>query len=210
MIQRLGSSSQAANHSSNSWQSRLVWLALAMWLLVVSSLVSGLMVKHWVPLPHPKTGEVIATNTLVDCEWQAIHFLYADCPCSQRVLRHVIGRSPISGVVERIVLIGGDLATVRGVSKEGFVVEAISAEELRRKYDVESAPLLMVADQHGKIAYSGGYTLRKQGLDIQDQEIIKRIAAGRNVESLPLYGCAVSAQLQELLSLYPTAWKRQE
>ncbi len=67
------------------------------------------------------------------------------------------------------------------------------------KYGIESAPLMIVDDAHGVIRYAGGYTSRKQGLDYQDQAIVHQLLSGAEVDPLPLFGCAVSQRLKQMV-----------
>ena len=163
------------------------------------------MVGHWVTLPHPDENDemrpsgihrvvnVHSENTL------AFHFLYGDCPCSRRVLRHVVDRMPLDGAREHIVLIGQDDELVQLAQSQGFSVDVVTPRTLKQTYGVEAAPLLVVTDGEGRIQYSGGYTSRKQGLDIQDIKIIQQVMVGDKPIDLPLYGCAVSKKLKSII-----------
>ena len=129
----------------------------------------------------------------------AFHFLYGDCPCSRRVLKHVAGRGKIAGATEHIVLIGNDDPLGREAQAKGFGIDIVSPEDLKSVYGIESAPLLVVTDCSGTILYSGGYTPRKQGLAIKDVAIIGQAVAGDVPKGLPLYGCAVSKDLKAII-----------
>lgn len=180
-------------------------LFFASWIGGLLLVGTSLMVGHWVTLPHPHRGETLpstvglsATNAGVD-EVFTFHFLYGDCPCSRRILGHVLRRSPIVGANERIVLIGEDPQGQADAIARGFEIDVVTPAELERRYGVESAPLLVISDQLGTIRYSGGYTSRKQGLDIQDQSIIEKTVVGQDIDGLPLYGCAVSKSLKAFI-----------
>lgn len=177
--------------------------ALPVWLIGLSVITSSLMVGHWITLPHPETGDRLPASVPVvfsdESGTYTFHFLYGDCPCSRRVLRRVLDRDPISGANERIVLIGDDPEMESLAVSKGFSVDVVTPPQLKSIYGVESAPLLVMTDKAGNISYSGGYTSRKQGPDIQDDKIIRDVIAGRSVDELPLYGCAVSANLKAIL-----------
>ena len=178
---------------------------LAVWGMLLSVVVASLMIGHWVSLPHPQAGQRLPSATQVsrageqDVQCAAFHFLYGDCPCSRRVLKKVIARQPVPGACETIVFIGEDAEFEAKAAECGFRVETLAREELKAKYGIESAPLLVVTDGQGIIQYSGGYTSRKQGLDIQDEELIRAVLAGNPREGLPLYGCAVSKELKSIV-----------
>ena len=75
----------------------------------------------------------------------------------------------------------------------------IEPPELAARYGLEAAPVFVVADPEGELRYVGGYTTRKQGLDNRDLAIITELRAGHDQRELPLFGCAVSRSLQQLL-----------
>jgi hypothetical protein len=167
---------------------------------------ASLMVSHWVPLPRPELDPTSSQtflarfqSTKADGQWLAIHFLYAECPCSRRVLDRVTQRSPQAEVAERIVLIGDAPQLAAKAKERGFEIDCVAPQELLAKYGVEAAPLLMILDPDGHPRYSGGYTSRKQLLDIQDRAILKQLRSGQEVEPLPLFGCAVSGRLKSLV-----------
>ncbi len=185
-------------------------LVLPVWALLLMVVIASLMANHWVSLPHPALGATVtvtdlsnpssgSVTSLDDSRWFALHVLFAECPCSRRVLKHVVSREPLSGVRERIVFIGKDEELQQLAIHNGYEIECLSAEELGTKYGIESAPLLLVTEPSGTIRYSGGYTPRKQGLDIQDAEIISNTLAGKTVTELPVYGCAVSQNLKAIV-----------
>jgi hypothetical protein len=58
--------------------------------------------------------------------------------------------------------------------------------------------LMLVIDRNGVIRYSGGYSRRKQG-ELEDETILRHVRGGADIETLPIYGCAVSAELARLI-----------
>lgn len=180
------------------------YLVLAIWAGILTIAVSSLMAGHWVTLPHPEAGDQFVANVqLAGSEDSSpiatFHFLYGDCPCSRRVLNHVIDRKAIDHANERIVLIGEDPQQQLAAENAGFDVDTVTPEGLMERYGIESAPLLVVTRADGTILYSGGYTSRKQGLDYQDTDAINSALAGNVMEGLPPYGCAVSKRLQDMI-----------
>jgi hypothetical protein len=184
----------------------LVHTCLGSWAVLMVIIGASLMVNHWVPLPRPELEQSVGKTSLaglqtVDAEnrWVAIHFLYADCPCSRRVLDHLLEQPPRMDVSELVVLIGDAEELALKAEAQGYAVDAVAPEELLAKYGVEAAPLLMVFDTTGQQRYVGGYTSRKQLLNIQDRVILEKLQSGQEVEPLPLFGCAVSARLKSLV-----------
>lgn len=180
--------------------------ALPVWAIGMTCVVASLMVSHWVPLPHPQKGEALVGHETLDSSfdgesagWSAVHFLYADCPCSRRILDHLVARNALAVAREHIVLIGEQDPKAEEARAAGYEVAFVTPSELKQRFGIESAPLLIVTDVDGIIRYGGGYTSRKQGPDIQDDSLIRSAVAGRWQETLPLYGCAVSKQLKDLV-----------
>lgn len=179
---------------------------LGSWAVLMLLIGASLMVNHWVPLPRPKVEQGGSAASLVSFQtvdaahrWAAVHFLYAECPCSRRVLDHLLQQQPRAEVAERIVLIGDATQLATNAETQGYEVDCVMPEELLTKYGVEAAPLLMIFDPQGRQRYVGGYTSRKQLLDIQDRAILGQLQSGQEVEPLPLFGCAVSGRLKSLV-----------
>jgi hypothetical protein len=127
------------------------------------------------------------------------HVLYGACACSRRVLDHLIARGTLSATTERVVLAGADQSSrVAELHARGFGVDLLAPEELKLRYGVEAAPLLIVSSPTGDVRYLGGYSARKQGPVLRDRELLAELRAGRFAASLPVLGCAVSRKLQAL------------
>lgn len=162
------------------------------------------MVGHWVTLPVP---------AIVDSDWSAhlpsneseanglnvFHFLYSDCPCSMRILDDLIKHSSHDSVNETIVVIGDNHRGAESAATLGYRIRYTTTEKLRTDFGVEAAPLLVVIANRNEPKYVGGYTARKQGLNSQHREIIAKCYRGEDVASLPLYGCAVSSRLKDVV-----------
>lgn len=191
------------------WKPVAGGVALTVWAAALSVVIASLMVGHWVSLPHPDLGEQLtvptkflgsttedsgATGQLI-----AYHFLYGECPCSQRILHRLLKRPSLDGISEKIVLIGENAEVVENARNMGYQLDVVTPMELSSRYGVQSAPLMVVTDPDSKILYSGGYTTRKQGPAIQDESILLSLMEGRIANDLPVYGCAVSRELQTLV-----------
>ena len=175
-----------------------VWAAL----VVVPG--AYLMAGHLLTLPVPEDGDprvaaaVVATRAPDEQgRWLAVHVMYEDCGCSQRLMTYLLSRRALPDVRERIVLVGHDEALAKRAREAGFAFEELDAEELQRRYRAESAPMLLVASPTGKLLYAGGYADRKRGPATKDVEVLHHLMRGERVEKLPLFGCAVSQKLQE-------------
>jgi hypothetical protein len=102
-------------------------------------------------------------------------------------------------VTERVLLVDGGPTLEDRLLAAGYEVERLHPLELRARYAIESVPLLVVASPTDDVLYIGGYTSQKQGPDIRDTRIIDDAIRGGTTAPLPLFGCAVSRNLQKTL-----------
>ena len=171
-------------------------------LLLIGSILMG---AHWIGLPAPAHDDARLASALAglnapgDERWQLTHVLYAECRCSARIFDYLCARPTPRGAGERVLLVGRREEWVARARAHGIDVRVVTAEELKSRFDVESAPLLLVSDPRGAIRYVGGYTEQKQGLDYRDVAVLASLRSGQAVDELPVYGCGVSPELQRQL-----------
>ncbi len=187
-------------------KSFIVKLGLAAWAGLLLFVVGTLMVGHWYTLPKPDKTDAFLTRALADLRgptdadaWMSVHVLYTECRCSQRVFDHLFSSKRPSAVREKVLLVGKDARIEGRAEKAGFDVLVVSPPELKERFSLEAAPLLLVVEPSGSIVYSGGYTQRKQGPDIRDIDIITSLMQERAPRELPLYGCGTGNELQKQL-----------
>jgi len=178
-------------------------VAFGAWMLSASVASAYMMAGHLLTLPKPELSAsekaIAALRTAPDSDrWMVVHVLSAECRCSTRVLEHLQATDRPDGVVEKIVLVDATADQAAQITK--FAVERVEADALSARFGIDGAPLMLVADPTGKIRYSGGYTDRKQGPTIFDREIIASVQNDHPVDSLPLFGCAVSQKLRSALN----------
>jgi hypothetical protein len=196
--------SRATVWNQRTWASRrLLRAAFAFW--VAAGLIVGafLTAAHSYGLPRPTEPALQAgmkalrepgeDGTLV------AHVLYQKCRCSRRILDHLVARKALPGITEKVVLVDADPEIVASLRGAGYQALPTTAAVLRDRYHVEAAPLLVVADGDGRLRYQGGYSGHAQGADLQDLQIIRAALAEAETRSLPLFGCAVSRELQRAL-----------
>lgn len=188
------------------WKTYILRAVFWLWAPALVVAVASLMVGHWVALPTPEASDrqlaaaIEASRAPKDPQhWRSLHVLYTECTCSRRILEHLLEGNRPKSVAETVVLVGYDVGLESRIIEQGFSLETVSQEELMQKYNIEAAPLLVVADPMGHVRYVGGYTGRKQGLAVQDTRIIAQLMSGARVQQLPAYGCGVSLALQETL-----------
>ncbi|MEL6430533.1 MAG: hypothetical protein AAFR54_15225 [Planctomycetota bacterium] len=196
-------------HETTTGRSRLRTVAgkgfLAVWIPLVTLGVSSLMVGHIAPLPAPRASADSASPALRrararGADLAVVHFLYADCSCSQRVAEHLTRSERPAGAAENVMLVGDDDSLARALEARGFVVEAETQTSAEARFGSFAAPALTVLDaESGRVEYVGGYTSRKQGLDVRDLEIIAACAEGAPPAALPVLGCGATADLERML-----------
>lgn len=124
--------------------------------------------------------------------WQAVYILGSECPCSDRVARHLLTRPGLASIDERIVFIGNDRETPYSLKQRGWRVEHWSAERARDAFGAQSAPLLVFVDPAGEIRYSGGFARQSDFRDgFHESEIWNGLSAGLAIKPYPAYGCAL-------------------
>jgi hypothetical protein len=187
--------------------------AIFAWAAAALVMGSFLLAGHVVALPGPGAGAERALAVWASASpdakgrWAARHVLYQSCGCSNRVLARLLARGARADVTETVVYVsdaaGADAAAIEAVradvARAGFRFEPVTPVELERRYSVESAPLLLVTDGEGRLLYNGGYTDRSGGVTIADASIINDLRAGRQVDPLPIFGCAVSSRVQRAI-----------
>jgi hypothetical protein len=185
---------------------------LTLWAVALVLLGGFLMAPHVVGLPAPDVGNrglaaLLAAHPSPRQNWRALHVLYQACGCSARVVQHLLERGARVDVAETVIYVhDADPAAAPALAKVGddlrqarFGFEALTPAELARRYQVESAPLLLVIDPRGALRYSGGYTHRSGSALIQDGAVIDGLIGGRRVETLPVLGCAMSPRMQRAI-----------
>lgn len=182
---------------------RLFRLGLSMWGISMLALGTVLTARHELALPAPTSEEATRLSKELELSgntWHAVHVLYAECRCSQRLVDHleVRGRNPAFD--EKVLLVGDRDRMKERLERRGFVVTSTTREALRDQYRVEAAPLLLVFDPSGISRYSGGYTVTKQGNDIRDLDIMGRLSRAESAATLPVAGCAVSDRLRAFVN----------
>jgi hypothetical protein len=182
---------------------RIGGIMLIAWFAVMLILGAGLLAKHIVALPAPAKGERLAAS--LDAlrgpesrgRWLAVHALYADCRCSQRVVDHLVTTTRPHDWSEIVLWVGNRPPSA--LLEQHFDVRRIGSADLER-YGIEAAPILVALDPSGHVRYAGGYTDRKQGPVIDDLRILEAARHPDIVASLPVFGCAISDRLKRELA----------
>jgi hypothetical protein len=180
----------------------LVYLALGAWLVVMGAAAASLLARHLIPLPPPEDTAALSRLRAADDagRWMVVHVLYSECPCSRRLIEHLMASERPLDVAEDVVLVGKRADFASALRTRGFRVVEVTPEELAARFGIEAVPLLVVLGPDDTTRYSGGYTERKQGPAPRDLDIIARARAGYGDEGLPLFGCAVGRALRQTIN----------
>ena len=174
------------------------------WLFSTLLLGSALLAKHIVALPAPSASASLsrALTPLRDPsergQWLAVHVLYAECRCSQRIVSHLLSTTRPVDTRELVIWVG-DQAPPSGLGTH-FRVKRATVAELAR-VGISAAPLLIVLDPSDGVRYVGGYSARKQGPELEDLQILVGIRNNGIFATLPVFGCAISDRLRQRLTL---------
>lgn len=194
---------------------RLGRVALVAWIPALLLMISSLMTAHWVPLPVPGSEDPLLASGIASLaprglspNWLAAHVLYEDCACSRRVGEYLLTSKRPIGLREIVILVreSGVVdqsnpapAVAEALRGRGYTVRVCGRAQLQSDFGIVAAPLLVVTRPDGSVAYSGGHTSRKQGMDYVDRSIVARLREGHSVSPLPVFGCGVSRSLQDAL-----------
>jgi hypothetical protein len=182
-------------------------LGLTTWFAAMLLLGAGLLAKHVIALPAPPASARLSSSlsafrsSKAPNQWLAVHVLYAECRCSQRIVAHLLATARPPGWEEVVLWVGK--ATPAPALERAYRVKSVTGTELSG-FGVEATPLLVVLDPDNHVRYAGGYTERKQGPVIDDLKILAQAQRTSTLASLPVFGCAVSDRLKRALGVLPT------
>ncbi len=179
----------------------LSWAALAGWSGLVLVAGAYLLAAHEAPLPQPGSAALAADvaqqrRPEERGQWLALHALFAECGCSQRVAEHLLARHPMPGMRERVLFVG-ESPRADELAAAGYEVEKLDEDTLRDRYGFEGVPAFALVAPDGGVRYVGGYTRTKQGSDFVDVSATAAALRGESTHPLPIFGCAVSRALQQ-------------
>jgi hypothetical protein len=174
---------------------------IAGWLGLALLGIASLGVSHTAPMPKP-TPEERLTHALLDLRAKPgsmllVHVIYGRCSCTERLFRHLVQRRALPDMDEAILFVGDDAAKREAARKAGFRFATVTAAELEARFDLQVAPVLFAFARDGRLAYAGGYFDRPAAVVALDERIISEVQRGAPAEPLPVYGCAVSPELQK-------------
>lgn len=158
-----------------------------------------LMAGHTYTLPHPLATDPALAAALAPFatgpRWTLVHVLYGRCRCSHAILDEIAEGPRPPDVAEVVLAVDPPADWAARLGRRGVTLVVTDQAGLKRDYGIEAAPLLVVLAPGGGVAYSGGYTSRKQGPDIEDLAIVAALRSRAVPQTLPVYGCATAREL---------------
>ena len=150
------------------------------WFLIVSIPLTYMMGAHSLSLnsSHSKELNKLKSNQSVTL----LHFLGADCACSENVYKKFLSRKPKTNQVEKIFVVGKNDDWVRNLKQIGYAVETNSMEYFEKKFEIKAVPQLTIL-RNNQILYSGGYSRQRGPASIvEDELIVKEVIEKNKVE----------------------------
>lgn len=170
----------------------------------------AMLVQHLVALPAPPPSSAslgaqmhrLFAGRGAQGKWRALHVMYRACPCSQRTIAHLTAGPRPAELDEAVVLVddeGKAGAEDQRLAAHGYRVLVTTPEALRRDFDLEAAPVLVIARPDGEVVYAGGYTRHKQSEAFEDLTILADLRQREDRAALPVFGCPTSDRLARQL-----------
>jgi hypothetical protein len=183
------------------WRGPLGWTLIAAWLGLALLGIASLGVSHTAPMPKPTPEERLTRALLALRERPRmpflVHVIYSRCSCTERLFRHLVSRKAMAGLDEAIVFVGVDAAKQASARAAGYRFTTVTPNELVSRFGLEAAPVLFAFTPDGRLAYAGGYFDKPAAVVALDERIVSEVEQGAPAEPLPVYGCAVSPELQK-------------
>jgi hypothetical protein len=177
------------------------------WLLVSVILVSQIYGWHLMSF-QAQTSMAQNKKNL----WSLTHVLGAECKCSAKVAEYLKKRGPQSGISEQVLIIGKASAEILSLKDQGFPVRVVEAAEIKEDLSRLGVPFLLIATPNGDNVYAGGYSEKsvQDGSPVRDLEILESLQGHRVPQSFPIFGCAISRKLQNLVDPFSLKYSNQQ
>lgn len=182
---------------------KLGTLVLSLWVIIVIFIISTQMITHLVSFNLPKNisefHQSILANEHKMGQWTISHIIYENCSCTNSLLKRIIQRGPFPNAHEVIFLIGKKLPFENDLINAGFHIRRFDKETFVQQFNFEAAPILSIHNHLGDLSYLGGYFKTSAAKISLDEDIITHLYQGKNYNALPVYGCAVSERVTDLI-----------
>jgi hypothetical protein len=162
--------------------------------------ISSLGVSHSVPIANPPSQHGLASALLRMRTRHVpfvVHVIYARCSCTERLFRHLVHRGAAQNIEEQILFVGDDPRKRELARRVGYRFREVTVDQVSERLGLDAAPVLFVFDANGRLTYAGGYFDRPAAVQAMDERIVTDMEHGVDAKPLPIYGCAMSAELQK-------------
>ncbi|AUN99406.1 hypothetical protein DOM21_03925 [Bacteriovorax stolpii] len=142
--------------------------------------------------PFKSTAKEKLLREKVNADNSVLHLIGAYCTCSVKVVNHLVKRSPLNSISEKVIIIGENKDLLQQLKKGGYVVEELSSEVAYKNYSINVLPQMIIYEKNN-IKYSGGYSKKRSPAsetDFEDVAIINNSFKNTKSEALPIFGCA--------------------
>lgn len=146
-------------------------------------------------------------ETLISGQLAVYHILGSQCKCSKKIAAYLAESKRPSSAKEIIVSVDGHLGNEATLVEKGFIVQQISAVELKEQFNLDSAPVMLVNNRWGKLKYTGGYK-KWDDSEYRDLEILNRLNLDEDVAAYPVFGCALSSSLKNSIDPFKIKYIR--
>lgn len=159
------------------------------WFVSLSIPATYMMGTHSLSLNSSKSNQLKSLATS-QTTWTKLHFLGADCGCSEDVFNSLKGRKPAMDIKEKIYVIGKNDLWVTTLRNQGFDVVSAEMDTFTKDYSINAVPQLTIIDDKKNILYSGGYTNKRgPASSIEDVQITKELKEKNHSPERPIFGC---------------------
>lgn len=107
------------------------------------------MGSHSLALMPSKNESIkfLVKDDLASTKWTKLHFLGADCGCSENIFKHLMARTPQKDINEKIFLIGKNDLWSKELKIKGYEVHEGKMDEFSKKYSINAVPQLSILDE---------------------------------------------------------------
>lgn len=150
------------------------------------------MGSHSLALKPSKNDEIklLVKDDIASSKWTKLHFLGADCGCSENIFKHLMARKPQHDINEKIFMIGKNELWSKELRMKGYEVHDGKMDEFSKKYSINAVPQLSILDEKKVVLYNGGYTTRRGPASaVEEDSILKDLRAKHETKERPIFGC---------------------
>ncbi len=162
----------------------------SLWFIALSIPASYMMGMHSLSLNPSHSDKLKDLAQSTSTKWTKLHFLGADCACSEQIYQSLVKRSPTKDMIEKIFVIGTNAQWVKSLKEKGFDVVESDMDSFSKTYSINAVPQLTILDDHKKILYSGCYTTKRGPASASEElTITDELKMNHSAIERPIFGC---------------------